>query len=55
MPHRALFVDIPLALFDGRALVVTLLTLGQGELTFHQMVLPVNFCADTGVSFLLDG
>ena len=53
--HDALLVYGPFLVFLCGALVVVLLTLGQGYLHFDQMPLPIHLGGDTGVALLLNG
>ena len=53
--HDALFIDLPLTIFLGGALVVVLLTFGERYLTFDEVSLPIQFHGNTGVAFLVYG
>ena len=53
--HDTLFIDLPLTIFLGGALVVVLLTLGERYLTLNKVALPIQFHGDTGVAFLMHG
>ena len=53
--HNALFIDLPLTIFLGGALVVILLTFGERYLALNEVALPIQFHGDTGVAFLVHG
>ena len=53
MAREALLLAGPVAILFGLALVVLLLALGERDLAFHEVALPVERGADRGVAFLL--
>ena len=53
MLHNAFFLLRPVTVFGRVALVMALLTFGEGNLGFDVMPLPVECSADTGITFRL--
>jgi hypothetical protein len=54
LAQNATFINLPLAIFLGRSLVMILLALRQCYLTLDEVTFPVELHCDTRIPFLLN-